>query len=142
MRLEALTYTEDTLTLQKLKYAAQAELGPQLAHDAEWRSHLDYLTGRLLIQLRTNVYAEKIEEISKDVCWSVDVPADWWQALRERVLDARGRLDRAILNRWPIRYRTIRDEQTVTVERWATFPDNATVYPKDLGAVVYRQEFR
>lgn len=124
-----------TITLDRRLVAAKSALGPQMLDDLEVRTELDAMTGRLLVQLRSYVMAERVDEVREVV--EVAYPATWWQAWKE----AHPRAYRALvwpLTGHPVRYTTV--EREVVVGRWAMFPENRRRYPPDLGAPVYVQQ--
>ncbi len=79
--------------LERLKVAARAELSPQVAHDLDLQTMIDHVTDRMILQISTYVYAEKISVDDVTVPFSktvtppkVDVefdvaPPDRWVAV-------------------------------------------------------------
>ena len=80
-----------------------------------------YEVENAVFRLRSFVWAED-ETLRK---YTFRAPSSWWQGLRAAVLDNRGRIDRWILKRWPLRYRVSR----VEVEQ--LYPELARSIPAD-----------
>lgn len=66
----------EDVVLQAIKVAAQGKLGPQVGHDLEVLSHVEAMTGAMVIQLRTFLYAEKVAHDEQSATFSKTVPYD------------------------------------------------------------------
>lgn len=67
----------EAVVLEALKVAARSELSPQLAHDLEARMYQDalgFMANRMIFELRTKVYAEKVAVDEQVVPFSKCVP--------------------------------------------------------------------
>ena len=107
------------LILEKLDLAVMECVNPQLLEDATIDIVTDCMFDDMLIQLRTFVYAEKLDEVVRD--WTA--PIDWWQAFKDRWFPEWAK------RRWPVRF----NHQHVELKRYATFPENTYCWPKALG---------
>lgn len=151
----------ESILLDKLKVAARQQIGPQVLHDMELRTHMDYMTDRMIVDLRSHVYAHKVDSqevtvpFSKTETISVAPRRYLWTFLIASLL---GLVLTAVESSWPAfvmscatalafvivhasnppKTVTARAEGTVTVSRdqWNAFPDNSMVYPKTLGSPV------
>ena len=152
-------------TLEWLKIAAQGRLSPQVLHDLELRTSTEMMTGELVMQLRTRVLGERIDqEVFRDEAY--------W-------LTPKGRIDHlalAVEGRWirtaiaglalgglvvaitasvivgallsivaialialdlrPVEMIEHRKGIEVSSQKWATFPEQPRIYPKEMGPVV------
>lgn len=162
----------EEITLEKMKIATNVRLAPQMMHDAELRAHVvPDAVGMMLLEIRTFVYAERLE------CETVRVP---FEKAATETIDQRPDLSKPLIvggivggillaasvaiasavltafvvaalgtayvvlllasqrsHRVTVTARAAGDV-VVDVERFATFPDNQTIYPDSLGAVVYQ----
>lgn len=148
----------DRLLLQRMRLIAQAELPPQAAHDVEASGHLDPVTQRMVLRLRTRIYKTELGEETKTVHIDERVPVEA-SGLRYLfgALALLGLLTVAVLVPlqldyallvgvsaliaagayflWP-RETHINRRFKVTGLYWHKFPGNQHVYPKGLGAPI------
>ncbi len=97
----------ERVTLDLLRVAAQRQIGLNklafLRNNLEIYARVDDCNRRLVIELMSHVLAGPTQTVTLTLA----VPADWWQAVRERFLP------KWWLRRWPVRYRVEKAEQQV-----------------------------
>jgi hypothetical protein len=144
----------ETITLEKVKVAAQAHLHPQMAHDLEVSSEMDYMLNRLVLQVQTHCMSYRDGEDEQEVWSEVEVMP---HKLHTLILSASIVLIGSLLLVVDLPYLgalayafavivscayvwsrpfTARKCFKIKATRWQRFPENTVVFPKSLGRPV------
>lgn len=156
----AVEYSE--IVLHARQVAAQMQISKQLVHDMDIRSMHDFVTDSLLYQLRTHVYTANVGDVEVTVPFAaedtLEIPAPQSlvlpQAVATLAATAAALVEGSVLFflvaclfALVSVYAFVRNpdyrlpwrkpgEVDVKVEIVDSFPDNSTVYPKELGRPV------
>lgn len=117
-------YRED-LTLQKLPL--QNRMVMQGVNLTEFRITPNVLRGQMIAQLYAYVMATEAQVLN--VTFTEEVPADWWQQLKQE------RAPTWFLRRWPVKMRT--REVLRKVKAQAIFPHFNRAWPDEFGRAGY-----
>lgn len=119
----------ETILLEPLRVANRMYLSAQVLEDMELRTMMEPVLERMMFELRTTLYKVRLDEGRARVI--VEHPATWWDSLKK-----------AHAPRWYLRRHPVRVHAYIVrleVEDLAAFPDNTRIFPKELGAPVYRR---
>jgi hypothetical protein len=102
--------------LMKLRGALTQSFSPEFLRDVKLESREDFWNGNWLTQLRTFVWAEKLEDILIPVRF--DFPKNWWEHLKKRL-------------GFSFRKKTL--EKVINLQRYAKYPDYRPLPPEVYG---------
>lgn len=131
----------DSLVLEKIQVAISEQISENVAYvmnNAEWQSHLEATTQRMVLRLKSHVLAHSRGTIERTEELAVEIYASPWQAVK--AWWAQGDpVGRWWCRRWPVRMETVRKTARLVVSENDTFPDAGIAYPKELGRVVIQR---
>lgn len=94
--------TIEEVVFTKERVCSTAHMSGRLLHDAVVHVHpLEDLEGLLVAQMDAFLLQASVDEIPVETAVSFEVPATWWQALKEEHLPG------WFKERWPVLYRTV-----------------------------------
>lgn len=131
--------TTEALVLEWLHHYARQEINPECLSDAEFVTHINRVTDRLVVTMKARVLSNRrdpeVEEVPFAKSMQIEHYASWWQGFKPEW----------IARRWPRKTApmTVMVEGTVPVTRtpYDTFPECTIRYPKDLGRVVVQSTY-
>lgn len=124
----------ETLALEWLTNYAQRRVSPMCLRDADFATHIDRVTGDLVLTMKAHVLANRrdaqVEYVPFAKSMQLERYASWWQGWKPNW----------IASRWPRKTVTstvmVDGEVAVTRTPYDTFPDCKVKYPSDLGRPV------
>ena len=116
--------TIERIELQLQKVATSAAIAPASVYDLTTEVVADWASGNLIASLQGYVLSDHLA--TDQTVEFTDRPASWWQHAKAELFPT--------FSRWlrrPPRY--IREQVTITVDSFATFPESRIAYPENLG---------
>lgn len=121
--------TKQIIIPEIIQEEAIACLRGKALEDLEAVGMFDEEIGRLWLQLKTNIYAEKTVSKSKKVAF--EYPATWWQCFKVEVMP------RWFQEMFPVRYKM--HERTIKFEQLAAFPKLGLILKNGENAFVIKE---
>lgn len=111
--------TSERKVLDWLQFCKQELIPNEVLHNAEFTTYKDVVLDGMVFNLQTYVLADKL--VDKQVSKTVEVPASWWQHLKQDKL-------RFLTRRRPVK--TVKHTFDVDFQQYNTYPKMATKLPK------------
>lgn len=132
MASQPATFTGEEIVFEKIRsYVTHAtDLGAAVAGSLELREWEEPILRQMVRQLSAEMLARKLVRDHYSTTRGVDVPATWWQHLKDD--HAPGWLKK----RWPVRHKSIKVDLHIDFTRYATYPEADVVLPERFGKAV------
>lgn len=119
------------VALERLQMANRAEIQPSIGNGARF-DILTRICDNLIIELRSYIWTEVIQDETATLKVEFSCPADWWQHFKQRWFAA------WMLKRWPVAMTVTKKEESHRFKTMALLPEFKYEAPDGCGPYLIR----